>query len=105
MLFSLLELSGRVMEMILVYDLLCQVVVHYFSDYSLVSVTGAVFWIILAGFLVVLWNSSVFSSPRYFDAGICGCSNCSLWLVRYATFVYDKNVSALKVFVKTCNLL
>jgi hypothetical protein len=70
----------------------------YFRKCSVVSAARAVFRNILAGIVVVLWNTSVVCSPRYSDTGLCSCRDCNLRLVRYATFVHWQSVG-------TCHLL
>lgn len=76
----------------------CVHVNSHFRKCSVVSGAGAVFWNILAGIVVVLWNTSVVCSPCYSDAGLCGRRHCNLWLVRYATFVCWKSVGTCHLF-------
>jgi hypothetical protein len=70
----------------------------YFRKYSVVSAAGAVFRNILAGIVVVLWNTSVVCSPHYSDTGLCGRRHCNIWLVRYATFVQWQSVGKCHPF-------
>jgi hypothetical protein len=79
--------------------LLCSVPVNsYFSKHCNIGAAGTVFWNILAGIVVVLWNSSVVCSPRYSVTGLCGRRHRDLQLVRYAAFVHLQSVGACHLF-------